>query len=113
MSIAYVKVPSPPDAVTGVNAVATTFLINVLVAIACVTTSTLGSTANVNVLLVVCPAWSVILTVYSVDAEITVGVPDNIPVDVLNNSPAGKSMSIAYVNVWKPPFAVTGVNAVT
>ena len=49
--IAKLRVPVPPVAVTGVNAVACMFCVNILDAIACVVTIGLGSTVSWKVLL--------------------------------------------------------------
>ena len=47
-------------------------------------------TVNVNVLLLVCVAWSVTVMVYTVDPDNTVGVPVIAPDVELRLKPAGK-----------------------
>ena len=69
--------PSPPAAVTGVNAVAAVPCVSVLVAIACVVVSgdAPESICRLNVVLPEFPAWSVTVTVNVVCAMLAIGVP--------------------------------------
>jgi hypothetical protein len=112
--IAYVSVPNPPDAVTGVNVGAKIFLVNVVVGTTCVVVNaSSASTTSVKVAVAVngtAPA-SLIVIVYSVEELGTVAVPVIAPSEEKVN-PAGSAGKTVNVNTPVPPVAVTGVNDV-
>jgi hypothetical protein len=100
----------PPLAVTGVNVGIRILTVPVVLGTACVVVSALF-TVSVNVFADVAAAASVTVTVKTVAASGTVGVPLTAPVLVLKLSPVG-SVPPLNANVYGsvPPLAVTGVN---
>jgi subtilase family serine protease len=91
---------NPPVAVTGVTADNTTSMVAVTVAVLKVVNSAGGAdTVRLNVLLLVCPMLSVIVTVNTVCASVAVAVPDIRPVPVFNVNPVGRLGLIEKVSV--------------
>ena len=85
---ANVSGPVPPEPVTGVNGVAAALTVNNVLGITWLTT-TVPVTARLNVLVAVAAFASVTVTVNVAAADVDVGVPDMVPVLVLNDRPAG------------------------
>jgi hypothetical protein len=107
-------VPNPPEAVTGVKAVAAVFCVSVVDGIACVVSRAgRASTVNWKDLLLVCAGelWSVTVTVKLVAVKVPLGVPVISPLAVLKDKPVGRLGLIPKLSVPVPPVAVTGVNA--
>jgi hypothetical protein len=93
--IVYDRAPNPPDPSTGINGVTRSYCISVSLGIDCRVIAGGVSTDNVNVLLLVCNAVSVTVTVYEVAVEVAVGVPVILPLIELNVNPVGKLGLIA------------------
>jgi hypothetical protein len=98
--------------VTGVTAVIAMFGTPVTLGTDCAVTSGGTVTVNVNVLLDVSLAASVTVTLKTVVASATVGVPLIRPVVELIDTPLGSAGEIANAYGVVPPLAVTGVTAV-
>jgi hypothetical protein len=107
----YVNEPVPPEPMTGVNAVAARFCVNVVEATACVAVTAVF-TVRLKVAVAVAPFVSVTVTVYVPATLAAVGVPVIAPVVELKLSPAGSAGATLYVNEPVPPEPVTGANAV-
>jgi hypothetical protein len=112
---AKLNVPVPPKAVTGVNGVAATFTIRLVLDTACVVVSA-GLTVRLKVfdeVSAVGVVWSVTVTVNVVVASGVDGVPLIWPVVVEKFNPVGNvPPDNAKLSVPVPPDAVTGVNDV-
>ena len=107
----YVKLPVPPEPLTGLKLAEGWFSVRDFDATACVAVTPV-LTARINVLVAVAPLVSVTVTVKVDGAVETTGIPEMVPVDELIANPAGRSGDTEYCKLPVPPDPVTGVKGV-